>query len=336
MVAVLVASAMSVDPSGTSASGPRLAVAYVTGSATSAPAVWLARLDGGGARRIGLGADPLLSPDGSLVAASSARGLVLYSASGGGSHRYFNTPAATARASAFSPDSRYLVVLLSSTDPGSAAPSGLAVIDTATFASRILVRDQIYGASFAPDGSERIAYASAASLALRARIDIHVVGADGSGAKQITHDGRSLNPVWGPRGIAFDHERLRAQEEPAYQVWITAGDGRERRQLTHLRIPPLREGLVPIAFSGTGALLLTEYVGEDTSQAWLLRMSSSRAAALGANVVAAGLSHDGRDALVDRGGFLQVPNRGVVESLPVAGGRPRVLVAHGSEASWNA
>ena len=333
VVVALIVGGIDVTNSPGTPSIPR--VAYVTGTGSSASTVWIARADGSHARRLGRGSQPLLAPDGSLVAASSTPGLVLYSASGVALRRYFETSDAIATAAAFSADSRYLAVVLSTRDPVSASFSSLAVINTATLAHRIVARGQIYGASFAPDGSDRLAYASAGSLALSARIDIHVAGADGSGAAQITHDGRSLNPVWGARGIAFDHERLRTNAEPAYQIWVMASDGSARRPLTALGIPALREGLVPTAFSADGAVLLAEYVGQDTSQAWILRLSGGRPAALGDNLVGAALSRTGRTALVDRSGFLSAPNRGVVEAWPLAGGRPRILSAHGSEPSWN-
>jgi hypothetical protein len=311
-------------------------VAYVTGGAESSPVVWLAASDGRHAHRLGPGSQPLLAPDGSLVAASAATGLIVYPASGGAPRHLFDDAEATAVATAFSPDSRYLGVVLSSTDPASAASSGLAVVDTTTFASRILASGQIYGASFAPDGSDRIVYASAPSPALTAPVDVHVIDADGSRAAQLTRDGRSLNPVWGRLGIAFDRERLRVNAEPAYQVWLMAGDGTSARQLTALAVPPLREGLVPIDFDDAGTRLLAEYEGQDTSAAWLLELGRGEAAPLGGDVIGVALSRDGARVLVDRGGFLNAPDRGVVESLPLAGGPLRILVAHGSEPSWDA
>jgi len=316
-------------------SGSTLGVAYVTGGAGSAPSVWLADADGSNARLIGSGSQPLLAPNGSLVAASTAPGLALYPAAGGAPHRYFDSADATAVATAFSPDSRYLAVILSSTDPASARPSGLAVIDTTTFAYRFIARGQIYGATFAPDGSDRIAYASAPTAALTAPVDLHVIDADGSGAAQITHDGRSLNPVWGRAGIAFDRERLRANAEPAYELWFIPTDGGASRPLTALPIPALREGLVPIDFSDDGKLLLAEYEGQDTSRAWLVPLSGGHATPLAAGLTGAALSRDGAYALVDRGGFLNPPDAGSVEAVPVAGGPPRVLAAQGSEPSWN-
>lgn len=312
-----------------------MSLAYVTGSARSASAIWVADADRGHPRLLGPGSQPLLAPNGSLVAASDGAGLLLYRSSGGAPHHYFDDIDATAVAAAFSPDSRYLAVVLTGTDPASAASSGLAVIDTTTFSYRIIVHAQIYGTSFAPDGSDRIAYASAPSPALPAPVDVHVIGANGSREERITHDGRSLNPVWGRPGIAFDHERLRADAEPAYQIWLITSHGRARRPLTALPIPALRDGLVPIDFSDSGRLLLAEYEGQDTGEGWLLTLASRRATPLGAGVSGAALSRDGASVLVDRGGFLNPPDQGVVESLPVAGGLPRVLVAHGAEPSWN-
>ena len=39
------------------------------------------------------------------------------------------------------------------------------------------------------------------------------------------------------------------------------------RKLTHVRVGPLVQGLVPLAFSADGARLLAEFEGEDTSEA---------------------------------------------------------------------
>lgn len=64
-----------------------------------------------------------------------------------------------------------------------------------------------------------------------------MIDPNGSGSHLITRDGRSLNPVWGRVGIAFDHERLRKDAEPASQVWLMASDGSRRRQLTALPFP---------------------------------------------------------------------------------------------------
>ncbi len=316
-------------------------IAYVTGADAGSAVVWMAGSDGSGGHRLGPGTVPLLAPSGSLVAASLSahRGtaLAIYPTAGA-AHTFFNSALTTATAQAWSPDSRYLAVVLQSTNPGSDAASGLAVIDTKSFTASIVSRGSIYGASFAPDGSDRIVYGAARTSALADHINVHIAAADGSGSHQISHGGRSLNPVWGRHGIAFDRERLRRGGAPAYQVWLMQPDGSGAKVLTHEPAGPLLDGLVPLAFSADGTRLLAEYVGADTSQAWTIDLAngSSHKLIISRHSVTAGaISRDGRRLLVDLGGFLNPPDAGVVESIPFGGGRATVLVTHGSAPSWN-
>jgi Tol biopolymer transport system component len=334
------ATARAATAGAVTANAPR--IAWVAGSSSSSSHVWLANADGTHRHRLGTGTQPLLSPNGSLVGASTGSfhgaALTVFSASGSGPRRFFRAANATAVAQAWSPDSRYLAVVLSGTDPFSVAGSRLAVIDTSTSRVRVLANGVIYGASFAPDSPDRLAYAVAATTALSARVNIHVVGADGSHRMRLTRDGRSLNPVWGPQAIAFDRERLRSLAAPAYQIWLMRSDGTRRRRITDLRVGALFDGLVPLGFSGDGMRLLAEYEGQDTSQAWALTVATHRLRRLeidGGSVAGAAISHTGAALLVDRGGFLNPPDVGIVESIGFTGARARVLVAHGSDPSWN-
>jgi Tol biopolymer transport system component len=338
-VAVL---AIGIISSGSTPSLNRAAVAYVTGTKSSGPWLWLMGDEVGARRKLGAGDAPLLSPSGAFVAASVAasRGpaLVVYSSNGSVLGRFFDLAHATALALAWSRDSRYLAIELSSTDPISDASSGLAILDTETDSYRILAYGPIYGASFAPDRSGRVAYASASSTALSARVDISMVDVNGSARARLTHDGRSLNPVWGRNGIAFDRERLRSGEAPAYQLWSMSADGSGARQISHLTVPPTLNGPVPLGFSADGSRLLVEYEGQDTSQAWTVVVGDGRLHRLvidGHSVAGAAISTDGRSVLVDHGGFLNQPDDGVVESVPFNGGPARIVVAHGSQPSWN-
>jgi len=310
----------------------RTGIAYVTGAGQGSSVVWLAAPDGSGAHRLGPGSEPLLSPSGSLVAASSpsARGpaLTIYTSTGSTLRMFFSTALVTAAAQAWSPDSRYLAVVLQSANPVTDAHSGLAIIDTRTLQARLVAKGSIYGASFAPEGGDRVAFGVARTSALAARIDIEIRSVDGSGAVTVTRDGRSLNPVWGRTGIAFDHERLRERAAPAYQVWLMQPDGSGRRALTHKRPAALLNGLVPVAFSADGTRLLVEDEGAETSQAWTVEIG-------GHSVWGGGISRDGQQLLVDLGGFLNPPRAGTVESVPFGGGGAKALVAHGSSPSWN-
>ncbi len=343
-IAVLVALVAVAVGASTGSGSFRARIAYVARGPQSAAEVWVAGADGGAAHRLGAGTQPLLAPDEGLVAATTATSasggsaLTLFATSGSLRHRFFDAARATAVARAWSTDSRYLAVVLSSTDPGSDSASKLVVIDTRLYTSRVIAQGPIEGAGFAPDGSDRIVYASAASTALVAPVNIHIASADGSARAQITHDGRSLNPVWGVGGIAFDRERLRTSAAPAYQVFFMRADGSARRSLTNLPTAPPIDALVPIAFSADGQRLLAENQSQDNSQAWTITVATAHAVELrvaGHSVSGAAISRRGDAVLVDRGGFLNAPGQGIVESLSFTGDQARVLVAHGSQPSWN-
>ena len=66
----------------------RLALTFVTGPGPGVPQVWLAGVTGAHPRRLGEGDQPLLSPNGHLVAAMAIEGpraLIVYCSAGGAS-----------------------------------------------------------------------------------------------------------------------------------------------------------------------------------------------------------------------------------------------------------
>jgi hypothetical protein len=317
--------------------GARLA--YVSGADHL---VWLADANGKHARPLGSGDGPVVSPDGETVAASlpapAGTGLVLYSVGGGAPRDFFSAGKVDAVPQAWSPDSRYLAVALSSASPGSTADAGLAIVDRDTGGVRVIARGQVSGASFAPSGPDRLVYALAGSAAISARFNLFVSAVDGSGRVQITRGGRSLNPIWGPNAIAFDRERLRRHGAPAYQIWLIAPDGTAVRRLTQMRVPLLQNGPVPIGFSADGSRLLARYDGLNRSQAWTIAIGSPWVRELkvdGQSVTPGGLSRDGATVLVDRGAFLNPPAAGTVESVPFFGGRATVVMSHSAAPNWN-
>lgn len=325
---------------------PRLT--YLTETAASTSKVWIASLSGGERKLLGPGQQPLLAPDGRSVAVSlfgvspgvSEHGpsIGIYPASGGPAANYLDLETATATPLAWSPDSRYLAVYRQSNETVDiAAGSGLDVIDTQTGTVTSIAEGAIYGASFARDGSDRLVFALAHSLSGTAATNLYVSEADGADLHQITSNGRSLNPVWGPSYIAYDRERLR-HEAPEYQIWLISPSGASVRQVTHVAVGPLVAGLVPLAFSAGGGRLLAEFEGEDTSGAYAVSVASGRARSVtvhGQMVQGAGISSDGSTLLVDAGSFEQPPSHGRIATIPFAGGHSKVLVAHGSQASWN-
>jgi hypothetical protein len=324
-------------------------IAYVTQTATSQPLVWTLGASGAPPTRIGAGFSPLVAPTSGQIAASlfgasgpseSGPALIVYSTSGAAPQTYFNLKGETTQPLAWSSDGRYLAVdVLSTAVRGAAKLSGLAIVDTQQKTVKLIARGQIYGASFAPNGNDQLVYGRAAQQTLTSRVNVYRANADGTSTVALTHDGRSLFPLWGPGAIAYDRERLRREDAPVYQIWLLPTSARAR-QLTHIRVRTLVSGLTPIAFSADGTKLLAQFVGQDTSEAWTVDVASGRArrvTARGAklSLQAAGLSSDGSTILLDEGGDEGPASEGRVATLPFAGGSTTVLVAHGSQASWN-
>jgi hypothetical protein len=320
---------------------PRLA--YVTGNGTGTDHVWIADANGANRRRVGVGDEPLLAPDGTAIGASvfGDRGpaLVLFQTATAGVSHYFDLRRATAVATAWSPESRFLAVQLFSV-AANGSGGGLAVIDTSTGKAKTIARGAMCGASFAPDLPDRLVYARAptSSNCFDGPVDVYSIAVDGSGRRRLTHDGRSLNPVWGAGTVAFDRQTPRRHLGPIYQVWLMHPDGTHRAQLTHLHVPPLLDGLVPLQFSADGEHLLARYEGQDTTGAWTIAVATHHARELKIahqSLEPGGISLDGKLVLVDFGGFMNPPSTGRVEAIPFGGGHPKVLVAHGGQPSWN-
>jgi hypothetical protein len=350
LAAPIAAANPAVDPP---AASPGPSLAYVTQTARSPATVWLTPVKGGARIRLGSGTQPLIAPGGQQVAASlsgtgggseTGPALVVWGI-GGAPLTYFDLATVTATPLAWSRDLRYLAVELQSTaatNPASAnstSGSGLAVIDLGLHTVTMVARGQIYGASFAPNRSDRIVYARASSSSLSASVNLFLSNPDGSRVSALTRDGRSLNPVWGSRGIAFDKERLRGNDAPVYQIWLRSPSGSSVRRLTNIGVRSLASGLVPLAFSTDGKRLLAEFEGQDTSEAWTVRVLTGGARRLtvrGRSVVGAGISGNGRTLLIEEGSFLEEASAGRVSTVPFAGGRSTVLISHGAQASWNA
>jgi hypothetical protein len=339
---VIAAVAIAVPASASETSPVR--IAYDTGTATAGPFVWLANANGSGARRLGPGEQPLISPSGAYVAAglnaSKGAALALYSAGGGAPSDFFNAATVSVDPIAWSSDSRYLAVELYSTRL-KGRQDGLAVIDTTTMRATTLVSGgQIAGASFNPagNGGDRLVYGIiSSSTSPTAPANLYTVGPTGADSNQLTHDNHSLEPVWGAKGIVYVRERSRgADASPIYQLWLRAGS--KSTQLTHLKVGQLVAGLAPLSISSDGNRILAEFGGQDTSYAWTVQISPRRVEQVrngtDQDLQAGQISRDGTRVLISADAFMQPPSHGTVESLPFGGGKPTRLV-RGADPSWN-
>jgi hypothetical protein len=321
-------------------------LAYVTETASGTSKVWLAAANGSGPKLLGLGQQPLMAPSGESVAVAlfgtvvgdqeQGPSLGIYPSSGAPIADYLSLATAVATPVAWSPDSRYLAVVLQSNGTNDIADdSGLDVIDTGVVTT--IAHGEIYGASFARDGSDKLVFGLSHSESFTSGVNLYTSEADGAGLRRITSDGHSLFPLWGPKYIAYDRERNR-HLSPEYQIWLATPAGVRVRRLTHIAVGSLVQGLVPLAFSASGSRLLAEFEGEDTSNAYAVTVASGSARSItvhGQTAQAAGISNDGSTLLLDAGSFEQPPSHGQIVTEPFAGGSAKVLVAHGAEASWN-
>jgi Tol biopolymer transport system component len=315
------------------------------------PVVWVAEDNGSGAHRLVPGSSPRVSPNGKVVAllrqgkGRRARSeLVLAPADGSA------PPAVLAKGwretfvFAWSPDSKSVAAVLGP----ELGPKRLALIDTVTGAQQTIARGYFNGVSFAPQGGQLV-YGRAASEDFPPRSDVYrfdipvpgAVSVAVQGPQRLTHDHRSTDPIWGPSGRIVFARQLGAKKRrygPKNELFTMSSAGGGVRRLTHTRVGPLLQGLVPTQWSADGSRLLAEFGGQDTSYAVAVnpRTGSQHALTRQREVgfVGAGLSPNGRLVLGSIGGFEPGPGHDVA-TVPYGGGRPRVLVRNASEPSWS-
>jgi Tol biopolymer transport system component len=290
----------------------------------------ISRADTSGRRRHALlaGDSPHLSPDGRLVAfarwtESPRTADVLVVPIGGGPPRVLEhlteSRAWTNNTPAWAPDSRHLVAV---------EAAGLVVLDAKTGSRRIVVGPvgadvAIESPSFSPD-SRRIAYA----LVDRTGADVWTVSASGGRPRRLTHGGRSAQPLWGPKTIAFARGGSRGD------VWAVAADGTGLRRLTHTDA-----GIYPAYFSSDGTRLLAANPAMHNGRLWAVDTRTGAARDVTGwrgDLFAQGLSRDGKTILAGVGCGGTASPYGVVETLPFAGGKPRVVVRGPCRATWDA
>jgi Tol biopolymer transport system component len=342
MGATIAAFALLWAASGAFASSSTAGLAYESGGAKGPAQIWVANGDGSNPRKLTTGGAPSLAPNGGAVAVVSESGrsaVVIYSATGNVIGKFFNARKVAAGQLEWSRDSRYLAVGLSdTTQVTKIGTSGLAVIDTKTGKTTMIASGVVSGISWSPT-SDSLVYALATTASFNAptNLDEYRSTSSSSSTMPLTSDGRSVEPVWGKRGIVYAHVSLRGrQQAPMYQLFLL--NRGHSTQITHMRIGSLVDGLVPVAVSADGTHLAAEFVGTDTSAGYSVNLATHTVKQLivkGQEVSAWGISRDGKRILVDFGGFENPPQDGTLETVPFSGGSPTVLEAHADFGSWD-
>jgi hypothetical protein len=190
---------------------------YVAGETSAAGNVWVANVDGSQPRKLTRGSAAILTPDGKAVAVRRPEGIYLVSTHGG-SPRKLTSQRLEPRG--WSPDGKTLVATKST----SLAVVALMLIDRATGKVRTLARGSLYGFDFSPKG-DQLAY-SRAPQATEAGIcgdlmDLYIADVAGGKPTQLTHNGFSAFPVWGPSKIAFSRfpQSFDIQDCAAPGIW---------------------------------------------------------------------------------------------------------------------
>jgi hypothetical protein len=320
------------------ASAPATAMmTYITGLATT-PEAYVALTNGSSPFLLGAAHSAMISPDGSEVATVSQGDAVKQSTL----KLYLNDVAQLSipnpqviQLLGWSADSKLILVMVGTTQ------EQLNVIDAATGQSHTIATGVLDGASFAPGPSDEVVYARAAPK--QTAVNLYTTSATGSGTRQLTHDNRSEDPLWGKQGIVYSRETPRAKNPyPELQLWFIKPNGTGARQLTHVVVPSNLEGLEPVAFSANGEHLLANFVGpvgSNWTEAYALNLSARNSlprdlTGQGNGYIGDAISAGGRTVLITKGTTKNLASLSI-ETVPWAGGKPTTIVSQGADASWN-
>lgn len=305
------------------------------------PAVYAANDNGGGAFKVGPGSNPRVSPDGDVIAyayesSNGRQELRIAAAAGGGSAAVLSNLQDSFYVT-FSPDSA-LVAAVRGPEIGKRS---LVLIDvTSGTLLRTVASGYFSGVSFSPDGTE-LAYSVANSENFPAKSNVYTAPIAGGKPVQITKDGVSQAPLWGPNDQIVLVKLLGAKQRkygPKNELYLISPDGKGVKRLTNTEVGPLLQGLTPTEWSANGKRLLAEFVGQDTSYAVAVNPKTGAQTPLGKTgeqgFVGTAISKDGSMVLGFTGGFEPGPNH-MVEAVPYDDGRVTRLVKNAYEPDWS-
>jgi hypothetical protein len=295
---------------------------YTRDFGTKRSVVWIADADGRHQHRLAGGNYGLVSPQGDVVAVDRGKNDLYFVASNGSSDRLL---VRRMKPYLWAPNGRTLLAVR--------GPS-LFALDVRSGRRTLLVRGRSYGASVSPDSRavvDALATRRDPTGGCAERVDLHVIRLDGGGERQITHDGRSALPLWGPRHVTFSRVLPSCVSS---SLWRVRPDGSRLRPIL-ARTPPRFTsngyyGLGPLGWLAGWKRLVLGLRSEWGQEAVVLRVPSGRLRWQHRYVddVAA----DG--ALVGTQGGAECPC-GII--IFRASGGPSRLVAHGDVccADWN-
>jgi dipeptidyl aminopeptidase/acylaminoacyl peptidase len=304
------------------------------------PHVVVAKDNGKGAKPIGAGSNPKVSPNGELVAfereGKKGAEMKLYDLATGKTKTIF-TPWREGFTFAWSPDST-MVAALGGPELGS---HKLYVVNVETGKATRIATGYFNGISFSPD-SEEVVFGLAATEDFPSKSDVIRDPVTGGPTSALTHDHISGWPLWGPQGQIVFVKQLNAKQRkygPKNDLFLMNANGKSVKRLTHTKVDPLAVGLFPTAWSKSGNQLLTEFGGQDTSYAAAVNPKTGKEKNLSPDNTETGfggiaLSSNGKTVLGYIGGYEGASTSLKIASVPYTGGKPKVLVNGGFSPSW--
>jgi hypothetical protein len=318
----------------------RTLIAYTKIADPKPAVIWTARPDGTGQRRLVRGLGPAVSPDGRWIAFHRCGhvhcDLWVIPAPGG-------APRLLARRAdrpVWSSTSDRIVAARTQ----EVGDTALLSLDPHTGRELELARGFVTAWSVSPVGDE-VVYARDATVNLDGPAwddaNLYVVGIDGGEPRQLTRDGHSGYPVWGPEAIAFAR-LIPYRGWGRHEIWRIEPDGTGRRTVTG-RLPKRLlgsgiTGLVPVAWSEDGDSLLAELTNEFGGPPYAVDPETGAIRQLGDfgyYATPAGLSRDGRFVLVVEGGLPETGVRLGLVMVPYEGGRAKLIATRVGSATWN-
>jgi Tol biopolymer transport system component len=295
------------------------------------PRVYVADNDGKHPHRIGKGRAPVVSPDGrwvAWVAPGSPERVLMRLADRSRKAREVARSTVIGEMH-FAPDSKKL---------GLVVGTRLWVYDIHDRESVKAASGNIRGFGFAPNSKALVFGTSFRNEAFDAPSDLYSFDIAAETRERITRDRKSLNPLWGVKGIIHDRQKLREGQAPSYNLFEIQPDGGSLRRITSLHNPGPVSGLAPLDLSADGKRLIAELQGTDTSACFAVNPSSGKVRLLGKGLengfVAESLTANGQTVLGKTGGR-DPANRHNVATIPYRGGKPKVLVRRATEPDWS-
>jgi hypothetical protein len=287
--------------------------------------VWLANANGSNRRKLLRAADPVLSPNGEMVAVTNfggSAGLGLFTACGGLVRQFFSSHD-TITGITWSPDSSIVAAVVAANPEQAPFHEKLELIEVATGQVTDVATGFLGGwggPTFSPSSPYRLAYTNVTMVGHNPEI---WSVAPGHPSVQLTTSDTNQYPVWGPQGLLYQH----ALNDGKSYLDLRAGG----HSSTMMKLSAW-----PVAVSSDGTRLAAESAACGVVWPVSVNLLTRKIVhQFPTSFAPYGISPSGRSILIsgstpsaDCGG-----PRSVIETVPFSGGKP-TFVADGTDPSW--